>query len=56
MAHYECKRGWREWYANVGGMPLLLLLLLLKYYTEEKVFECLLLKQKRENVLNKFKL
>ena len=41
---------------GVGGMLLLLLLLLLKYYTEEKVFECLLLKQKRKNVLNKFKL
>ena len=48
MASYLCKRGWC---ANEGGMLLLLLLLLLKYYPEEKVLECLLLKQKRKNAL-----
>ena len=52
MAYYSFKRGWC---AKVGGiLLLLLLLLLLKYYPGEKVFECLPLKQKRKNVLNKF--
>ena len=48
---------WRTIRANVagvGGMLLLLLLLLLKYYPEEKVNECLPLKRKRKNFLNKF--
>ena len=54
MAYYSCMRGWRGWCANVGGMLLLLILLLLKYYPEKKVFECLLSKQKRKNLLNKF--
>ena len=54
MACYLCKRGWGGWRANVGGMLLLLLLFLLKYYPKENIFESLLLKQKRKNVLNKF--
>ena len=37
--------GWHGSRANVGGMLFLLLLLLLKYYLEEKIVECLLLKQ-----------
>ena len=48
MAYYSRKLLWRGWCANVGGMLLLLLLLLFKYYPEEKVFECLLLKQKEK--------
>ena len=34
-------------------MLILLLLLLLKYYPEEKIFECLLLKQQWKNVPNR---
>ena len=48
---------WRAIWAslsNVDGVILLLLLLLLKYCPEENFFECLLLKQKRKNVVNKF--
>ena len=54
MACYLCKRWWRWWRANVGSMLSLLLLLLLKYYPEENIFECLLLKEKRKNILNRF--
>ena len=45
MVYYSWKHGWHGWCANIGGMLLLLLLFLLKYYPEDKVFECLLLKQ-----------
>ena len=46
---------WLRWRrASVGGILLSLLLLLLKYYPEDKIFECLLLKQKRKSVPKRF--
>ena len=48
MAYYLCKRGWCGWHA------IIVVIVIIEMLSRRKVFECLLLKRKRKNVLNKF--